>query len=104
MDSALEIVRILYPLIIVGGIAVFVVFGMKRKYEKGTLGKKESKSAQTVLDSLIPLGMLVGCAVGILLSLVFSISLLPAISTGSAVGLLVGYFAYDTYSRKEESY
>ncbi|REB11029.1 hypothetical protein DVB69_01440 [Sporosarcina sp. BI001-red] len=104
MEAALEIVRILYPLIIVGGIAIFVVMGMKQKYEKGTLGKKESKGAQNLLDSLIPLGMLFGCAVGVVLSVIFPISLLASGSNGSAVGLLVGYFAYEMFSKKEESY
>ena len=69
MDSVLEISRTLAPLLIVCGIAVFVVFRMKDKYEKGTLGKKQSKGAQMVLDSLIPFGMIMGCIVAIILSL-----------------------------------
>ena len=51
MDSALEIARILLPILIVGGIAVFVVMRMKSKHTRGTLGKKKSKSAQSLLDS-----------------------------------------------------
>ena len=104
MNFALDILRAIYPLIIVGGIAVFVVMRMKYKYEKGTLGKKVSKSAQSLLDSLIPLGMLIGFIVGGLTSMITPISVLDTISLGSGVGLLFGYFAYEIYSRKEESY
>lgn len=104
METASEIARILLPLIITGGIAIFVVFRMKHKYKKGTLGKKESKGAQSLLDSLIPFGMMIGYAVAALLSMFFPISFLSSISFGSGIGLLFGYFAYELYSRKEETY
>ena len=101
MDLALEIARILLPLAIVGGIAVFVIKRMERKYKKGSLGKKKSKGAQNLLDSLIPLGMLIGCVVGILLSIFSPISLLSAIGLGAGIGLFFGYFAYEIYSKRE---
>lgn len=101
MGLALEITSILLPLAIVGGIAVYVIKRMERKYKKGSLGKNKSKGAQILLDSLIPLGMLIGCVVGILLSLFSSISLLSAIGLGAGIGLLFGYFAYEIYSKKE---
>ncbi|MGN8645066.1 hypothetical protein ACTNEO_03110 [Gracilibacillus sp. HCP3S3_G5_1] len=100
----MEIVRILLPVVIVGALAVLVVLRMADKYKKGNLGKKESKKAQNLLDSLIPLGMIIGCAVGILISMFFSISLLSTIGLGAGIGLLFGYFAYEIYSKKEESY
>lgn len=100
----MEIVRILFPVVLVSGIAVFVVFRMKHKYVEGTLGKKKSKKAQNLLDSLIPLGMIIGCVVAILFSLFFSLSLLPAISLGAGIGYLFGYFAYEIYGRKAEGY
>jgi len=102
MGLALEIARILLPVVIVGGIAIFVVMRMKHKYKKGTLGKKESKGAQNFLDSLIPLGMMIGCAVAVLLSMFFPIPLLSTIGLGSGIGLLFGYFAYEIYSKKGE--
>ncbi|WP_010530554.1 hypothetical protein [Lentibacillus jeotgali] len=104
MGSDLEIVRILLPVVIAGGIAVFVVMRMKHKYKKGTLGKKESKGAQNLLDSLIPLGMMIGCTVAVLLSIFFPISLLSTIGLGAGIGLLFGYFAYEIYSKEGESY
>ncbi|ALX50668.1 hypothetical protein [Lentibacillus amyloliquefaciens] len=100
----MEIVRILLPVVIAGGIAVFVVIRMKHKYKKGTLGKKKSKGAQNLLDSLIPLGMVIGCAVAVLLSIFFPISLLTTIGLGAGIGLLFGYFAYEIYSKEAESY
>lgn len=104
MGLALEFARVLLPVIIVSGTAVFVVFRMKHKYKKGTLGKKQSKSAQTLLDSLIPLGMMTGCAVAMLLSMFFPITLLSAVGWGPGIGLLLGYVAYEIYSKTGESY
>ncbi|MFJ8063319.1 hypothetical protein ACIQYS_01625 [Psychrobacillus sp. NPDC096426] len=100
----MEIVRTLLPLVIVGGIAVFVILRMKHKYKKGTLGKKKSKSAQNLLDLLIPFGMMIGLAIAILLSMFFPISLLSAIAWGPGLGFLFGYFAYEIYSKREEDY
>ena len=102
MGLALEIARILLPVVIVGGIAIFVVMRMKHKYKKGTLGKKESKGTQNFLGSLIPLGMMIGCAVAVLLSMFFPIPLLSTIGLRSGIGLLFGYFAYEIYSKKGE--
>jgi len=104
MGLALDIARILSPVVIVGGIALFVVIRMKHKYKKGTLGKKKSKGAQQLLDALIPLGMMVGCVVAVLLSIFFPISLSSSIGLGPGIGLLFGYFAYEIYSKMEESY
>lgn len=103
MDSVLEITRILAPLIAVGGIAVFVAFRMRYKYEKGTLGKKKSKSAQQFLDSLIPLGVVIGGVLTFLFNSLFSIPLQTQtiIILGPGIGLLCGYFAYEIYSKME---
>ena len=98
----MEIMRILLPLLIVCVIAVFVVMRMKHKSKKGTLGKKKSKGAQNFLDSLIPLGMIFGCAVSVLLSIFFPISLQSTIALGAGIGLLFGYFAYEIYSNRGE--
>ncbi len=102
MGLASEIGRILLPFVLVCGIAIFVVMRMKHKYTKGTLGKKKSISAQQLLDSFIPLGMIIGGALGVLSSLYLPIPLLPTISMGAGIGLLFGYFAYEIYSKKEE--
>ncbi len=48
--------------------------------------------------------MLVGCAIGLILSMFFSISLLSTISFGSGIGLLLGYFAYEIYGNIEENF
>ena len=104
MGLSLEIARTVLPLVIVGGIALFVILRMKHKYKKGTLGKKKTKSAQNLLDSLIPFGMMIGTAVAVLLSLFSPISLLSTITWGPGIGILFGYFAYEFYSKKEESH
>nr|WP_280771716.1 hypothetical protein [Salipaludibacillus daqingensis] len=100
----MEIVRIVLPIAIVGGIALFVIIRMKHKYNQGTVGKKKTKTAQSILDSLIPLGMLFGCVMSIIFSIFFPISLLYAFSFGPGIGLLCGYFAYEIYSKQEDSY
>ena len=104
MGLSLEIARIVLPVVIVGGIGVFVILRMKHKYKKGTLGKKKSKGAQNLLDSLIPFGMMIGFAVAVLLSMFSPISLLSTIAWGPGIGMLFGYFAYEFYSKKEESH
>ncbi|MDQ0427239.1 hypothetical protein QOZ98_000064 [Planomicrobium stackebrandtii] len=102
METAIEILLIVLPIAIVGGIALFVIKRLKNKQERGTLGKKKSKDAQSLLDSLIPLGMLFGSAIGLVFSNLFQITVGTAISLGAGIGLLLGYIAYEIYSRQEE--
>ncbi len=103
MNYILDMARILLPIIIVGGIAVFVILRMKYKYENGTLGKKKTKSSQNLLDSLIPLGMMIGLVLAIVLNMFTTVSLLSAITWGPGLGLLAGYLAYEQYI-KSDSY
>ncbi|PGS75924.1 hypothetical protein [Bacillus cereus] len=87
------------PVVIVGGIVVFVIKRLEHKYKNGKLGKKKSQKAQLLLDSFIPMGMLVGCMIG-LISGMFSLDFsLFSISLGSGIGYLFGYFAYEIYSK-----
>ncbi|RNF38835.1 hypothetical protein [Planococcus salinus] len=101
METAFEIVLIVLPIVAVGAIALFVINRLKQK--RDALGKKKSASAQDLLDSLIPVGMIFGSALGIIFSLFFPISLAIGIVFGASIGLLGGYFAYEFYSKKEES-
>lgn len=96
------VLGILFPLLIAGFIVVFVIRRLDLKMKQGTLPKKKSKTAQTVLDSLIPLGMLIGSVIGLLISMVSTISLGLVFSLGASIGLLGGYFAYERYGYKEE--
>ena len=72
MTLCFEIIRTLLPLLIVSGIALFVIIKMKRKYKQRALGKKKTKNAQILLDSLIPFGMIIGCLIGIIVNAFFS--------------------------------
>ena len=92
------------PVAIVGGISVFVVYRLKHKYKQGTLGKKKNKRVQHLLDSLIPIGMLLGCMISTISSIFLSLSLLSTLSLGAGFGLLFGYFSYEIYSKKEENF
>jgi len=94
------LVMAIVPVVIVGGIVVYVIERLKHKYNQGNLGKKKSKGAQNLLDSLIPMGMLFGCAIGIIFGMFFSISLVLTVSLGAGIGYLFGFFAYEIYSRK----
>lgn len=104
MEAIMDILEILLPLIFVSGIALFVVFRLKTKQRNGTLGEKKSENAQVLLNSLIPLGLIFGAMLGAATSWFLPFSLLTTITMGSALGYLVGYFAYEAYSKKEESY
>ncbi|WP_088051661.1 hypothetical protein [Virgibacillus dakarensis] len=94
-------VMAIVPVLIAGGVAVFVIGSLKHKYNQGNLGRKKSKGAQVLLDSFIPMGMLLGCTVGIILGMFFSISLLSTVSLGASIGYLAGYFAYEIYSKEK---
>lgn len=85
--------------VIVGGIVVFVIKRLEHKYKHGKLGKKKSKETQLLLDSFIPIGMLVGCIIGLISGMFSPDFSLLSISLGSGIGYLFGYFAYEIYSK-----
>jgi hypothetical protein len=87
------------PVVIVGGIVVFVIKRMEHKYNQGKLGKKKSKGAQQLLDSLIPMGMLLGCLIGIIVDIFFPGYSLFTVGLGAGIGYLFGFFAYEFYSK-----
>ncbi|SDK80070.1 hypothetical protein [Lacicoccus qingdaonensis] len=99
MYSNQEIVNIILPLVIVSGIVIFVIFRMVYKAKSGTLGRRESKKKQNILDSLIPLGMIAGFIFALILSLFPAVSMMHAIGMGPGIGLLFGYVGYEIYSR-----
>lgn len=103
MQVILDIIRISLPIIIAGLIVMFVLKQLDDKTKRSTLPKKKTKSAQVLLDSMIPLGMLLGSLLGLLLSIATLIPLGLAFSMGAAFGLLGGYFAYDSYGAKKEN-
>lgn len=92
------------PVLIVGGIVVYVIGRLKHKYNNGNLGKKKSKKAQVLLDSLIPIGMLLGCLIGIIVDIFFPNYSLFTIGLGSGIGYLFGFFAYEIYSKAGNNY
>ncbi|PGU01315.1 MULTISPECIES: hypothetical protein [Bacillus] len=92
------------PVLIAGGIVVYVIGRLKHKYNNGTLGKKKSKNAQVLLDSLIPMGMLLGCLIGIMIDIFFPNYSLFTIGLGAGIGYLFGFFAYEFYSKTGNSY
>ncbi|MCQ6285259.1 hypothetical protein [Bacillus cereus] len=87
------------PVVIVGGIVVFVIKRLEHKYKHGKLGKKKSKEAQLLLDSLIPIGMLFGCIIGLIFGIFSPDFSLLSISLGSGIGYLFVFFAYEFYSK-----
>ncbi|PGM89672.1 hypothetical protein [Bacillus cereus] len=98
------LITVIAPVVIVGGIVVYVIGRLKHKYNEGTLGKKKSKTAQNLLVSLIPMGMLIGCMIGLIFGMFFPDSLLLTVSLGSGIGYLFGFFAYEIYSKTGNNY
>ncbi|MGE6537550.1 hypothetical protein [Bacillus luti] len=92
------------PIVIIGGIVLYVMKRMEHKYKEGTLGKKKSNEAQNLLDSLIPIGMLIGCIIGLIFGTFFPDSLILSISLGAGIGYLFGFFAYEFYSNTGNSF
>ena len=97
----MEVLKAILPLLILGAIAVNVIWRLKRKQVEGKLGKKNTTGEQVLLDSLIPLGLIFGSAIGLLVGIFFPFSLLTSLSIGSGFGYLLGYFAYDRWSKKD---
>lgn len=93
------LLKAIAPVVIAGGIVVYVIGSLKHKYNNGNLGKKKSKNAQILLDSLIPMGMLVGCIIGLIFGMFFPDYSLLAVSLGSVIGYSLGFFAYEIYSK-----
>ncbi|EOQ17695.1 hypothetical protein V2151_21060 [Bacillus cereus] len=93
------LLKAIAPVVIAGRIVVYVIGSLKHKYNNGNLGKKKSKNAQILLDSLIPMGMLVGCIIGLIFGMFFPDYSLLAVSLGSGIGYLLGFFAYEIYSK-----
>ncbi|MGM7634491.1 hypothetical protein [Bacillus sp. Hm123] len=96
----MELVMAIALVVIVGGIVVYVIERLKHQYNQGDLGKKKSKGAQNLLASLIPMGMLFGCAIGVIFGVFFSIPLVFTVSLGAGIGYLFGFFAYEIYRKK----
>ncbi|PGT57262.1 hypothetical protein COD86_24375 [Bacillus cereus] len=94
----------IWPVILVGGIVVFVIKKLEHKYKNGKLGKKKSQKAQNLLDSLIPMGMLVGCMIGLIFGMFFPEFSLLSFSLGAGIGYLFGYFAYEIYSKTGDNF
>lgn len=95
----MDLVMAIAPLIILGGILVYVIKRLEYKNNKGSLGKKKSKGEQNLLDSLIPMGTLYGLVIGVFIDMFSSFSLAITASIGAGIGCLVGYFAYESYSK-----
>ncbi|MBP1932021.1 hypothetical protein [Ammoniphilus resinae] len=94
------LVMAIVPVVIVGVIVVYVIERLKQKYNQGSLGKKKSKTTHIYLNSLIPIGMLFGCTLGIILGIFFSVSPVVTISLGAGIGYLFGFFAYEFYCKE----
>ena len=90
--------------VIIGGIVVYVIKRLQHQYNQGSLPKRKSKGAQDLVDSLMPIGMLCGCAVGILLGMISPIPMAYTVGLGTAGGYLLGFFAYESCSKKGNDY
>ncbi|AAP24990.1 MULTISPECIES: hypothetical protein [Bacillus] len=93
------LISAIWPVILVGGIVVFVIKRLEHKYKHGKLGKKKLNEAQILLDSFIPIGMLIGCIIGLIFGMFFPDYSLLTMSLGSGIGYLLGFFAYEIYSK-----
>ncbi|PEE44118.1 hypothetical protein [Bacillus pseudomycoides] len=86
------LVMAILPVVIVGGIVVYVVKRLEHKYNLGNLD---------LIDSLIPLGMIFGCAIGVIFGMFFKPGFLVfTVGLGAGIGYLFGVIAYEIYSKK----
>ncbi|SFJ78609.1 MULTISPECIES: hypothetical protein [unclassified Bacillus (in: firmicutes)] len=65
---------------------------------------KKSGEAKGLIDSLIPMGIIFGCAIGVIFGMFFKpIFLVFTVSLGTGIGYLFGVIAFGIYSKKEKS-
>ena len=96
----MELFLAIAPVAIIGGMVVYVIKRLQHQYNQGNLAERKSKGAQDLIDSLMPIGMLCGCAFGILLGMLSPIPMAYTVGLGAGVGYLLGFFAYERFSRK----
>ena len=92
------------PILITGVVVLYVIQNLKHMSNQGKLGKKKSEGAQVLLDSLIPLGMIFGCVIGVVFGMFSQLPLLLTINSGALVGYLLGFFTYKSYSKEGNDY
>lgn len=64
----------------------------------------EKSYAKVFKNSLIPLGMIFGCAIGVVGGIYFKPNSLPyTIGIGSGIGYFIGVIAYGIYSKVEQA-
>lgn len=64
---------------------------------------KKSREAKDIINSLIPLGMIAGTAIGVIVSIFLKPSFLVfSVSLGAGIGYFVGVIAYAICSKKEK--
>ena len=100
----MELVLAIAPVVIIGGMVVYVMERLTHESKQGSLPKKKSKGAQGLVDSLMPIGMLCGCAFGILLGMLSPIPMAYTVGLGTGIGYLLGFFACESYSKKGNDY
>ena len=92
------------PILITGVVVLYVIENLKHMSNQGKLGKKKTEGAQVLLDSLIPLGMIFGCVIGVVFGMFSQLPLLLTINSGALVGDLRGFFTYKSYSKEGNDY
>ena len=90
--------------IIMGGIVVYVIKRLQQQCNQDSLAMRKSKGAQDLVNSLMPIGMLCGCAFGILLGMLSPIPMAYTVGLGTGIGYLLGFFAYESCSKKGNDY
>ena len=64
----------------------------------------EKSNTKEFKNSFIPLGMIFGCAIGIIVGIYFKPSSLPyTVGIGSAIGYFIGVIAYGICSKMEQA-
>ena len=72
-----------------------------RSFIERTLDLNRSRDAKGLIDSLIPLGMTFGCAIGVIFGMFVEPSFLVfTVSLGAGIGYLFGVIASAIYSKK----
>lgn len=94
MDVFKHISTILFPLILIGSLAVFIIVQLYMNYKK----------RQKILRGFfVPYGMLAGAIIGVLISLFIKDLLVYIVTLSSGIGMLIGYFVEEKVNQIEKN-
>ncbi len=86
MGTVFEILWFVFPVMLAGGMVLFVIKRLEKKHKKGAFETNKKRRDSNILDYAIPMGLMFGCVLGVIIGLFSPISTLLTVSLGTTLG------------------